>query len=252
MVARMLHHAGFHVGRDGNVMPANFANPVGYFENLDVVTLNEQVLAELGGSWFSPPRLASQCAARDHIAPRLRSSLDDLITEAGAKPVAVKDPRIGVLLPMWLPTLDGVLYPMLTVRHPLEIARSLKARDGMAIGAGLAAWELHMSIVLDTLSGRTVCVMPHRELLATPKLAAKLVKQARARLRPELAEAVSPEAAPQAIERDLNHSHANDDIDAYLTVRQRQLWKLLEALPVGETRIRHLTTRGQRRVGYRS
>lgn len=236
MVTRMLHHAGFHIGREHRIMPPNPANPLGHYENLDIVDANDEALAELGGSWFSPPTCRG--AAADRVAPRLRAALAALLGEAGDRPVAVKDPRIGLLLPLWWPLLRDVLYPVLTVRHPLEVARSLEERDEMPLPMGLAAWEAHMCLVLDTLEGRTVMVAPHRRLLADPRGGVHLVEQVRSRLRPDLAAGVRPEAAADATDTSLHRSTADaNDLAAHLTTRQQELWRLLEALPSGEARL---------------
>lgn len=235
MVARALQHCGFHVGR--HLLPATEANPLGHFESSDVVMGDEAILAELGGSWFAPPPVAVQRAEAARLAPRVRALLDGLRAEAGPAPIAVKDPRIGVLLPVWQPVLAGRLHPALVIRHPLEVARSLLRRDGTAIADGLGAWEQHLRIVLETLEGTDVTVVPHRALLADPGLAAVLAEQLRRQLDPLLATRVSPEAAPAAVEPALHRNRLGSADDGPLTPSQRELWALLGALAPGPWRV---------------
>jgi hypothetical protein len=237
MVTRMLGRAGFHVGSDERLLASDEANPEGYFERTDVLDANERILAELDGTWYSPPPPNRLAAARDRFAPTLHALLDGLLGEAGTAPLALKDPRIGALIGLWQPLLEGLLHPVLAIRHPLEIARSLATRDETPIPISLAAWEVHMSGLLGALDGRLVTVVQHRELLADPRVATDVVALARARLAPERTAHVDPAAAAAAIEPRLHRNRAGDGAADQLTARQARLWELLERLPSGDVRL---------------
>lgn len=133
-------------------MPATRENPRGYWENLGVHEANEAVLGELDANWFDPPTRA-RIAAGEHLGGRLRTALDLLIETAEPAPVVLKDPRIGLLLRLWGPVLEGRLHPVLVVRAPTEVAASLATRDGTPPALGLAGWEVHLTRVLDYLGG---------------------------------------------------------------------------------------------------
>src|SRR5687767_5571871 len=98
----------------------NWDNARGHFEMLDVVRLNEAVLAHSGGHWLSPPReirwTSEHAAARDHI---LRARLNGL-------PALIKDPRTLLVLPFWRAT-QLTFRVVGIVRHPLAVARSLES-----------------------------------------------------------------------------------------------------------------------------
>jgi hypothetical protein len=49
-----------------------------------------------------------------------------VIGEAGGAPVVVKDPRIGVLLPLWDDLLRSTLHPVLVVRDPFRASWALR------------------------------------------------------------------------------------------------------------------------------
>ena len=60
---------------------------------------------------------------------------------------AVKDPRLCWLAPLWLRTLAqcGIEPAILfVVRHPLEVAASLHARDGLSPGRSCLLWTRHL------------------------------------------------------------------------------------------------------------
>ena len=123
------------------VMRANWANPKGYFEPQDIVDLHDEILGAIGSSWNDDQAVpaswfASQDAAR--YAARLAAVFSANYEQ---DPVLVlKDPRICRLLPLWQRVFQflGVspVYCFID-RHPLEVAASLRARDGSSMDQGL-------------------------------------------------------------------------------------------------------------------
>src|SRR5947209_921634 len=94
VITRALTEAGFYGGLPGELMAPNHANVHGYFEHMSVYAVNEEILRELGGSWFAAPPDAAQIAARGWALPRLREVLEGLLLAAGSSPLVLKDPRI--------------------------------------------------------------------------------------------------------------------------------------------------------------
>ncbi len=233
-VTRMFASAGFHPGHEDELMGAAESNPTGHWENLRIFRLNERVLAELGGSWFDPPSSAAQRAAREWALPLIEAEVDRLLAQADGRPIVVKDPRIGVMMPLWAEPLDR-LHPVLVVRDPIEVALSLRKRDGTPLPFGLAAWELHMCSLLSHLQGRTVTVAPYEQLIEERELAGLVVEAAAARLHRSLRGGVLPERAGEAFDSELRRNRADGvDRSSHLTGRQAQLWELLGALPAGD------------------
>ena len=114
----------------------NWDNARGHHEMLDVVRLNEAVLAHSGGHWLSPPAEVrwtdEQAAARDRL---LRARID-------GRPALLKDPRTLLALPFW--RASRVPYHVIgIVRHPLAVARSLESWRGMPLAEGVALWSAH-------------------------------------------------------------------------------------------------------------
>ena len=103
---------------------------------LDVVRLDEAVLAHSGGHWLAPPAevrwTAAHAAARDAL---LRASVD-------GRPALLKDPRMLLVLPFW--RASAVPFRAIgIVRHPLAVARSLAAWREMPLDDGIALWTAH-------------------------------------------------------------------------------------------------------------
>lgn len=238
-IARAFVAAGFFAGSEDEVLGAAAGNPLGHYEPLPVLRLNEELLTELGHSWWADrPDPEAQLRERERIQPRLEAVLTAMVESASGVPLVVKEPRVNSLLPLWGPLLDSALHPVLALRDPVEIALSHSRRDGTTPAHALAAWEVQMATVLDWLDGRTVTVAPYARLLERPRLADELVAAASAYLAPAAAERIDPGAASAALDASLRHETAGATAHAeYLTARQAELWDFLGSLPAGDVEL---------------
>ena len=155
LVAQVLGLSGLHLGVGDDLMPPSPANPDGYWEHLGFVALNDDLLGELEGAWDRPP--APPASWHDARFDPFRARAVDLVgTVAGSGPWGWKDPRTSLLLPFWSDILPD-LQPVVVVRHPLDVAASLRRRDGMDLPDALALWETYYRRVLaDTRPGHRV------------------------------------------------------------------------------------------------
>ena len=154
MVARLLNLCGLWLGPPEDLVPPAPDNPEGFWENVHLVGVNDLVLAALGGAWDAPPPLPAGWARRpdlDELALAAAELVDRL---AAAGPWAWKDPRSSLTLPFWQRVVPD-LRVVVCIRNPVEVARSLRARDGMPLAEGLRLWEAYYARLLaDTEPGR--------------------------------------------------------------------------------------------------
>jgi hypothetical protein len=238
-VTEMLVAAGFSAGRERDLMAADRHNPRGYWENLRIWELNEEILGRLGGSWFAPPPEEAQRTARDWATARLEGALTQLVAHGDGAPVALKDPRVGVMMTLWAPIIARYLHPVLVIRDPLEIAQSLCLRDATPVPFALASWELHLTALVRHLRDRVVTVAPYRELLGSPDLPRRLVAAVAGHLTDDCARVVRPEAAGAALDPTLRRRRAAvGEQEQELTGRQLALWRMLAGLEAGDQRLR--------------
>jgi hypothetical protein len=120
----------------------NWDNARGHHEMLDLVRLDEAVLAHSGGHYLAAP---SQLRwTDDHAAERDRL----LRATIGGRPALLKDPRMLLTLPFW--RASQVPFQVIgIVRHPLAVARSLETWRGMPLPEGLALWTAHNRALAD-------------------------------------------------------------------------------------------------------
>jgi hypothetical protein len=166
-LARLLNLAGCDFGPAEAAMPANVDNPLGFWERQDVYELHEWVLATSGATWdrplaFDPAGLPT--SVREEFQERAALIVASF---SGRSSWFIKDPRMCVTLPLWRPLLARPVCVHI-VRHPLEVAASLAARNGLPIDVGLALWEFH--VVRARRGGRDLpwVGVRHHDLLADP------------------------------------------------------------------------------------
>ncbi|HEY2006148.1 MAG TPA: hypothetical protein VGG87_06835, partial [Solirubrobacteraceae bacterium] len=92
---------GYYVGREQDLLPAHESNPNGHWENTHLLNRHEEMLQRLGGTWLEPPPVARQLAGAEWAIPILQQEVTRVLAEAGTAPIAIKDPRIAGLLPLW-------------------------------------------------------------------------------------------------------------------------------------------------------
>ncbi len=149
MVANVLRLLGLHLGPPEDLMPATGDNPDGYWENVRFQRLNDDLLGLLGGGWDYPPPLPATWDDR-RFAPLVQRARAIAAT-FGTDPWGWKDPRNSLIVPFWQHVIPH-LKVIVIVRNPLDIAASLRRRNGSSLAAGLALWYAYYRRILDTTS----------------------------------------------------------------------------------------------------
>lgn len=224
LVAGLLHRHGLWLGDEADMMQANPYNPDGYFENNRLVEINDAILAVFGGSWNSPPNFPA--AWPDD--PRLLHIKEDARAMGerldGRRPWGFKDPRTALTLPFWR-SVWGHLVVVVTLRNPLETARSLSRRDGMPLQQGIALWSSHYRSLLEHTEPEARILVDYESFCADPVGSAGTLLSRLTWLR-----AVDPDLARESVRAPLRHHRAtladlesagtpNDVIELYAQLR---------------------------------
>jgi hypothetical protein len=143
LVSGVLNLLGADLGPSDRLMGPKDDNPSGFWENLDIAQINDDLLAALGGSWMDPRIRPDGWHTDPSLAP-LRDRAAAVIAEdfGGAdspQVVAWKDPRLSLLLPFWR-QLAPITATVHSLRHPAAVAASLRRRDGMDVEVAAALW----------------------------------------------------------------------------------------------------------------
>ena len=167
LTARVLNLLGVSLGPSEALMPpAANNNPKGFWEHQGIAMLDEEILAalcetppQIRQAWRWPPPLDEGWEHDPRLEPQ-RAAARLLLRESFAgEPVwGWKDPRTCLTLPFWRQLVPALRY-VICVRHPLDVAASLAARDAMDVDEALRLWQLYTShAVLNTLGAPRLVV----------------------------------------------------------------------------------------------
>jgi len=135
-------------GSPKHLIPAGPENPKGFFESYKMADFHDELLESAGSNWrdwrsFNPGW------RRSAVAADFRRRAKDLFAEefdSLALPI-FKDPRICRFAPFWLDLLremQATPHIVMPIRSPLDVAQSLKRRNGLSITHGLLLWLRHV------------------------------------------------------------------------------------------------------------
>lgn len=176
LCAHMLHALGVDMADTPGASPENVR---GHWERARINDLNDQVFAAFGRGW----------AQTSHVLALPENWLEDpRVASVGAALVAwlrplvasgrfgFKDPRTARLLPLWREIFTALnVRPrfVFCVRDPVQVSRSISARDHLAAAHSEYRWLIYnMSAVLGV--GRDpVCVVPYEEWFTRPEETAR-------------------------------------------------------------------------------
>jgi hypothetical protein len=132
----------------GLLMPPTAANKTGYWESTKLLPIHDEILYSAGSKWddwraFNQDWYKSPCvdAYKARILEVLRTDFSE------SRLFIVKDPRICRFWPLWsdiLAEFGADPKIVLSIRHPLEVASSLKHREGFLPAQSLLLWLRHV------------------------------------------------------------------------------------------------------------
>ena len=127
-----------------NLLPANEHNASGYWESYDLMAIHDEMLQAAGTSWQdtgSIPQLWHNPQFIGRYRARIVKALKTQYTDSTL--MVIKDPRISRFVPLTVAALQDIdVEPkfIISLRNPLEVANSLKARDGLSLLKSLLLW----------------------------------------------------------------------------------------------------------------
>ena len=144
---RALHLLGLELGAEDTLMAPGPDNRAGYWENRLVKELDDELLAELGGSWDQPPLVEAGWERADDLDPWRQRAADILEASFGhvaaGTRIGFKDPRLSLLLPFWRTVVD-ITTTIIVVRDPREVAASLATRNGLHPSHAALLWMRYL------------------------------------------------------------------------------------------------------------
>ncbi len=149
LAASVLEALGVDFGPSETLMAGSEENGSGFWEQEQIVRLDERLLGLLGGTWHAPPTLASGWQLEpslEDVAKEGQVLLDELF---GSDPAVIgfKDPRVSLVAPFWGRLVD-IDAAVVCLRHPDEVALSLGRRNGIDEEWAAGLWLRYVTSAL--------------------------------------------------------------------------------------------------------
>ena len=154
-------------------------NAKGFFERIDVVLQNDEIMKRQGISYASNTyKYDSSAGLREIITADDRGDTRffnegrrglKFLNDGDNYPWMLKDPRLCITLRTWLPILNFIPAVLFIFRHPLDVALSLHHREGFAIGKGLRMWYVYNRRAIQQSSDLCRVIGSHREIMLRPR-----------------------------------------------------------------------------------
>ena len=155
LVIRLLNLLGVSLGKEERLMrPVDGDNPTGFWEHLEIVAINTAILDYLGGSWDDLPDFPPRWEFSSGLTG-LRMRANELLHQefSGTRLCGWKDPRICVTLPFWRTVVPDMRY-VICLRNPMDVAHSLRARNGIPPERSLELWSRYNRAAIRNSAGQ--------------------------------------------------------------------------------------------------
>ena len=167
VITGLLRVHGLRIGSEDCLLGPHETNPTGHCEHKGFLEINEVLLARLGGAWDTPVEFPLDWQGNgrfDDLAERAASLVESL---SCSRPWGWKEPRTTLLLPFWQALVPDLRY-VICIRHPLEVAHSIAARDGFALPRAIDLWLHYTRAALAFTSGRPRMFTFYRDYFTNP------------------------------------------------------------------------------------
>jgi hypothetical protein len=167
LVANLLNKTGVFLGETGDLLPPNFDNRFGVYENLKLIQINNRILETFGLDWESTEapdfNKKNKLPEQEELAQKL---IRNLLSQHDV--IGLKDPRTTVTLPFWRQLIDEDIKVLFVRRNPLEICDSLKKRNTSSKNKSLAIWENYTRQGLKNIEGLDTLIVNYDDILDNP------------------------------------------------------------------------------------
>ena len=169
-ITRGLQCFGVNLGQ--NLMQPSFDNVKGFWEDVDLVNLNQDILTYLNLDY-------------DHASPVTATHVQHLIGSGYllkaaslirqkirlSRPFGIKDPRLAKLMPFWKEVFQycqlNVGY-VIAIRNPISVAKSLEGRNGFSFEKSYMLWLDHTLAALLFTQGEKRVVIDFDMIIESP------------------------------------------------------------------------------------
>ncbi|WP_133650900.1 sulfotransferase family protein [Paraburkholderia flava] len=178
-ITRAMEVMGAEFG-DNLMPPVPGVNDKGFFEDLDVYSLNVDVMSAAGTDWHSLAPIELEKIEKPQLDALQTRAIEILRGKCRGRIFALKDPRITRLLPFWQPVFDRIavrVVYVVTIRNPISVALSLEKRDHFAREKSFLLWLAHMVPALAATNDSQRALVDYDRVMASPRSELERISQ---------------------------------------------------------------------------
>lgn len=168
LMSQICRYMGAYLGEDNELIGASNDNLDGFFENLEISCADNNILHLLNRGWYSlkPIEIDYNNLEVKRIIYGLKQCVLNLFEKSDV--IAIKDPRIALLLPIWeqfFHDFEVEVKYIWIFRNPLEVAESLKKRNGFCKKHSLMLWINYNLSIIRFLKSRTYLLINYKDII---------------------------------------------------------------------------------------
>jgi hypothetical protein len=218
IVGGLMNKMGLETG--GPLIRPNFDNEKGFFERIDVVIQNDEIMKtqrihysyrtahynSLEGIKTILLSLSPQATEPNFFRDGSRAL--SFLNNPASMPWMLKDPRLCITLRTWLPFLSSLPAVLFTYRNPMDVALSMNTRETehFPIGRGLKLWYIYNKRAIQQSHDLCRVVTSHRKMMSQPSVELhRIYRELRERCHVPVPHEVSPEDVNDFIDIKLQH-----------------------------------------------
>jgi GT2 family glycosyltransferase len=170
LITRLVNVLGAYLGPEEHLMRPNQFNPKGYWENQQIVDLNDAILSRLGGTWRDPPPFPKGWEGSSRLGDLRQQARALLQQDFGmAACWGWKDPRTCLTLPFWQQLLPPLRY-VVCLRNPADVARSLKLAQDIPTEKAMDLWHMYTKAAVDYSAGHSRILLFYEDFMDDPPI----------------------------------------------------------------------------------
>jgi hypothetical protein len=172
----LINSLGAFVGPEGELTGSGPENPRGFFERRDLRKICDSFLHTMGADWWKVADLETANLSEDVLTEK-SGEIIQIFGELDKHGTwVIKEPRLCFLLPLFRRFLRDAVV-VFVARNPLEVAQSLRRRNGFPRVVGLALWEAYCIAALRHSSGMPRIIVNYDDLVKNPTKSTRTLYQ---------------------------------------------------------------------------
>jgi hypothetical protein len=208
LVAQLFFEAGADMGNPSTFYPTDKWNSDGYFEQTDILAINQPLINGLLGrfSYFWLPSTHTVLKRAVRQVEQIRQ------VDKKYEGKVVKNPHFCLTLPAWLQSGANIEKLLFCLREPDQVAKSIQKRNKTTLKRAYFLWTVHNQRLLEQAKDIPTWFIYYNNLLDKSKMMNELMPAFRF-FDMKISEEKMQSLIAKVVKSELNHSPTNIQAD---------------------------------------